>query len=768
VTLGQNGFPLVAVWGTASGVANSISTYYLDTATNAVKTAPGAINTALASAPGELGAWLSDKSTHYTKAYLAIGIGATVLTVRQFDTTTLVGSTPAGTDVAIVSKASGSVTGYVLDDATPHLVLFYTDGTVATPDLNTIKRHEFVANVTTAGYIRNGAPMGEPFKPLGTTNWYLATVTADATNTQNAVYIYDVTASPPQIVARALYHSGGPRFNGRGVIELHDWKNQGVTWDPASAIVHVCSGGSIGALASVGNFGAYRLRFDFAADIGSMCPELGGKHVIVPGAWPQRLGPDGRLIDIAPAMFPYGTTGVNSGGGVLPAGTYTAVAIYESLSGTDTIMSAPSPAVVVTVALNDKITYTIPTLRKLNNATNTFIKLYVSKVNGSSPFLVSIIVNDPTVDTVTKIVGNEPVASEEPYTTGGVAERGSPPACYSCFSWRNRTFLCGTEIPDEVWVSSNDPDVIGFDDLTAFRVLGGIGRVYAGAQVDYNSAVLWKGDSAHVINGAGPSLVGAGTYEPVQLTGRPGCTNPHSIVTADQGAYFEGADDGAPWLLTPSLAAVYIGQGVKDFDSIAIAAAVHVPASKQIRFFLASGLIALVWDYGNPLPEEGSLGQWYTWSGLPLFVKGACVRGGVTYMIGSDGVLRKEDTANYTTTALPLLKFPIVFAGIAGFACVYEGVLIGEFDAPYTIRLDYETDGGTAQGGTLQTFTKAINTAPGALRFMPDAMDAASVIVTVQETNTGGGSSPRFSFEGIGFVVGIQPGLRRLNTSQNM
>lgn len=777
VTVGQNGLPLVSVWGaTTNGVANSVSSYYVDTTSNIIQASPAPTTQALGAVPGTLGCWLSDKSLTYPRYYLATTVAAGTTTIFSVNATTLAFAAVGGTPLALASSANGVLVGYVLDDGTPSLVLFYTDGTVATVDIQTIKRYEYVTGTSTVGFIRNGYPIGEPFRPSTVGgSWYLVTGCSDPAQTQDAVYVYDVTANPPQIVARALYHRGGPdtncRGNPAGAIPAHDPKSQSVVWSPGSAVVQFAVNGNVASTINglVPGYATYGVRLDFAAAIGPMVTALSGRHVIIPGAWPQRvMGPLAKLVDIAPAMFPrtFSLSVVGAGGSLSP-GVYSVRIMYLFASGDLQIRGPLSPVQTVTVTVNNsRLVLASPTLRKVNNNTPCFIKVYCSGPNGSSLFLVDYFNNFTNVDTIGSGITSVS-AAEEPYTTGGVAERGSPPGCYSAFTWRDRTFLCGTEIPDEVWPSSDDPDIIGFDDLTAFRVLSGTGRVYAGAAVDDNNGALWKGDSAFQISGPGPNLLGAGTYSPFQLTGAPGCTNPHSIVTNDQGAYFQSADEGAMWIIPRALNPTYIGAGVKDLEGTAVQCAVHVPHRRQIRFYL-NATTAIVWDYGNPLSEEGSLGQWYTWTTLSAVMEGACVRAGVAYIIQADGTLLKEDPTTYTT-AFPLLQFPIVFAGIAGFACVYEGVLIGEFTGTGNIQIIYIVDGGAGQGGPAQqVWNKSFTAGPAALRFLPDAMDASSVIVSVSETSGPAVGVPRFSFDGIGFVVGIQPGLRRLNTSQNM
>lgn len=770
VTMNQGTYPLIAVWGAATnGVANSITCFYLDTATGGVKAAPGAVTTACAAAPQQLGGWLSVAAPNtYPDYYLGISLPTPAISVRKFDAGTLVGATPTGTDLAVAQVANGCLTGNVSDEfglVSPYLL--YTDGTVTPLDNLSTTGHRFRTNFTHLGLIRNGFPMCAPYTVGG--RWYLVTGCDDGVGLQNATYVYDIVTlnGTANIAARALYHRGGGDFNQRSGAGLvaHDWKPQTVTVN-GNDVHYVCNGA--GQVA--GTYATYRIKLDYAAALGPMVSTLSGRHVIVPGAWPRRLGPDGMLYDVAPAMYPRTITAVAAAGGSLAAGVYSFKAMYVFRSGDEEIKGAFSPIQTVVAVLNNKITFTIPSLRKLGPRTaqdgRCFVKIYVTKHDADQPYLTETIPNDCALDAVTSILISNPAVGETPYTDGGVAERGSPPACYAAFEHRDRVFLLGTEIPDEVWCTSDDPVIWGFDDLTAFRVLAGAGRIYAGASIDYNSAVFWKAAGASVISGPGPDLLGAGSYNPVQVEGAPGCTNPRSTCTTEQGVHFEKADQDGQWLMSRGLYSSAIGAGVKDFEASAVTAVVHVPKRRQVRFYTAA-LDCLVWDYGNQ-PDEGAPGQWYRWTGYAQPVNGACVYAGQAHILLADGSLMVESDTVYTAQ-VPLLKFPLVFAGIAGLACVYEGVLVGSWSASATLRVTYETDGGTAEGGTAETYPdKVLATAPGAVRFLPSNMDAATATVTLSERSAGGGTLARFAFEGVGLVVGIQPGLRRLNVSQNM
>jgi hypothetical protein len=74
---------------------------------------------------------------------------------------------------------------------------------------------------------------------------------------------------------------------------------------------------------------------------------------------------------------------VNAAGGVMSAGTYQYIVVYEWQDADgQRHQSTPAPAKSITVAANDKVTVTIPTLR-LTSKTSVLINVYRTIANGT-------------------------------------------------------------------------------------------------------------------------------------------------------------------------------------------------------------------------------------------------------------------------------------------------------------------------------------------------------------------------------------------------
>lgn len=780
--VGSNSGVLFACVGTPTiaGVAAGFHVSKLDTATG-LPTGAGWVTSGASGTYSGPAAFL----THATgnpggSAFFVSRVSATSA-INHFDivTATLVTtSTNIGTGgISLPSRAS--MTGTRLSNGDKLIVT--TDGTGTAENALTHKRVYVSGGAHTASVLRRGMyTVSSPWQRSGVT--YILMGTEDGQRLQRSYQVID--ASTGTICGRTLYQRGGDIWLRAMHIAGSD------RWDYGHITQSTLSGSN--AIVAVNNaftpdptgpvvqpYGVKLLTWDLSPYLGP--PVTANGQCFMPGGFPQSILGESTLAEPAPAAYPpFGGSSLVGAGGSLLIGNYSTLIVYAFRDPSGNVYrSAPCPPQAIAVGVNNsRIDYTLRTLRMTNSSITCLIEIYLTGLNSTTLRLHTTVLNDTSVDTIAATITSVPAADAEiVYVDGGVLSNIAPPPCRWAAAWRERLFVGDTDEEGAVWASQTFVSGFGpsWNEVLRFHIRDGSGRVYAGAAVDQNSFALFKADGIWTISGPGPDRQGRGNYQPLRVEGAPGCTNPRSVVTTPLGVMYQGAENTGIWLLTPSRQSVYIGAGVDEHKATAVLGAVLHSYQKRIVFATA-GVRNLVFDYGNPLPEEGSVGRWYTevpsnasaWSGGQALV----VQGAGLYMATDDGIEQQVEE-QWNDNGQPIVqraKFaPIQLPGILNYQRLYRGQLLAEWRGNHGLVLTVETDYGAAKGGASETFpTKTVTAAGSPIYEFRPVTNKKPVAIAVEVTETGGHLTEGFTIEGIALEIGVKPGLRRVETNRQL
>jgi hypothetical protein len=681
------------------------------------------------------------------------------------------------------TSASGSITGY-RDTGSGNIIIFATEATTGTEPATITKATWNGAALTSNGVLaRARLTVADPF--LVGTVAYLVVQHADGSSValQNAYYVLDTSATPGRVVARALYGLGGQG----GQIQLGGsfTNNFYLGWITPVTVASSRASVLVGSYDGVA-YTVVRLDWDFAPTLlGPPLAAQDGQLVAFPGGWPTAMAAGSQLGDLTPGMFPKSNSGLAADWTVtdqavssnLTAGTYTATVLYAIIDSHGSIQrSSPSDVQSVAITAGHGLRFgAVPSLRVANTATaRVFVEYYMSDPDQDTLSLVRRVANDPTADTIANqdITALPRDGAEILYTSGGALEHISAPPCTWTASWRNRILLGGTDSPGaEVWPSFELASGFGpaWNESLKFLVPDGSGKDVAGCALDYNYFVIFKADTVWLISGAGPDPLGVGSYANTlqQVSEAPGCSNPRSVVQTTIGVMYQ-ATNGEIWLINRGGGAQRIGNGWDDHKSATVTAAVLFPQLELALFFTDSSK-ALVWDYGNPLPDEGTIGQSYVWN-LPAAAVAAAVSGSSLYYADSTGVVRAYSASTFSDDGVAILrklKFPLVLAGMRGYARLYRGQVVGQFVDQVGLKVTLDAYAGAAgeTSSSTQAFgPRTVTGGPYLFEFRPNAGRVAVFDVTLEDT--GSDLHEGASWDGLALEVGIKQGLPRLNTTQ--
>jgi hypothetical protein len=681
--------------------------------------------------------------------------------------------------------AACSVTAY-RDTGSGNIVIFATDSTSGTSTATITKATWNGAALTSNGVLaRARLTVADPFLMGGVPYLICQMSGGTSSETQAGYYLLDASSAPGRVVARVLY--------GLGALAAQPADALG-SLSNAYYLPWICPVVTSGnrAFVLVGSFDgtAYtlvRLTFDFASTLlGPPATSQDDQLLAFPGGWPMALAGGGSLADVAPGMFPDEafaspwTVTPHTASSSLEPGSYECTICYAVIdSRGDVQRSSPAPKQTVTIASGEVIRFgNVPSLRVGNTGVSqVFVEYYITDPDEVTPFLVRRVANDPTADTIATQDVSAPArtGSEILYTEGGALEHAAAPPFTWAATWRNRIILGGTDaVGAEVWPSFELTPGFGpaWSEVLRFRLPDGAGKDIAGCQVDFNYFAIFKADSVWVISGAGPDPVGTGGYGDTiqQVPGAPGCTDPRSVVSTPLGAMYQ-ATSGQIWLIGHGGAASYIGEGWTDHESATVVAAVHSPHHELVLFFLSTG-VALVWDYGNPLPEQGApLGQSYVWT-LPATAVAAAVSGASLYYLDATGVMRTYTPGTFSddgsAAILRKLVLPLNLGGIRGHQRLYRGQVVGQYVSGHQLKVTWTTFAGAAgeTGSTSQSWTRTVSGGPELFEFRPDAMKHAVAELTLEDVGTD--LVEAASWDGLALEVGVRPGLPRIGTGQRL
>lgn len=414
--------------------------------------------------------------------------------------------------------------------------------------------------------------------------------------------------------------------------------------------------------------------------------------------------------------------------GLLVAQQYYYVATYEwSDNQGNVFRSAPSlPVGIVTTTATSTVTISVPTLRLTYKTANPAkIVLYrwsaAQQVFFQTTSITSAILNDKAVDSVSfvdshsdaQILGNNIL-----YTTGGIVENTSPPACTDVSLFNKRLFLISAEDNNLLFYSKQvlQATPVEMSDLFTLYAAPTTGAQVSTGGLRYtfpmdDKLILSKEGALYYVIGNGPDNTGANNdfSEPVFITSSVGSDNKNSAVLTPQGMMFQAANGEGIWLLGRDLSTSYIGDRVADYNSARVLGAVNVPGTNQVRFTLDSG-ITLMYDY---LYDE-----WGTFVGVPAV--SSTVYEALHSYINEFGQVFQENPGSYLDGARPvLMKLKtgwLNLAGLQGYQRAYFMYLLGRYISPHrlTISIGYDYNSSAEQVITItpDNYSEAYGDAP--------------------------------------------------------
>lgn len=329
-------------------------------------------------------------------------------------------------------------------------------------------------------------------------------------------------------------------------------------------------------------------------------------------AWAPRRAQHGRSMFIANGMlalydgaetseadfnlFPEGISiTVTPGAGTWAAGTYEFAAIYESVDGQgQRHQSSPSPTVQVVVALNDALTFDVPTLQ-LTQRTNVKHVLFGTQPNGTTlnrfgtvAAPVEILNNKALAQSSTMVFSGPPAANEllysQPFVADTTLPNDAPGPCSVLGIHQNRLWLDLSDKAGAYRYSQQLIDGVGlqFNEVLGGQLPGDAGAITGFASMDENQVILAERKLFRV-TGTGPSTSGGynGYSDPVEIPSDVGCTEPSSVLKIPDGVMFRSAKGW--YLLTRDLTVRYIGGPIKRWDTDIITSAVLMEDRQEIR-----------------------------------------------------------------------------------------------------------------------------------------------------------------------------------------
>lgn len=442
---------------------------------------------------------------------------------------------------------------------------------------------------------------------------------------------------------------------------------------------------------------ANELRFD--SDKTFLNVQLGELHIV--GGILQAY--DGiSVVEHGFHLFPENvTTGTNTTGGSMVAGTYQVCVCYEWTDNLGQIhRSAPSVPVTQVIpggTSTNTLTVATPTLRltaKKSPRADVRLVVYGTE-NGGTLFyrLTSISAptyNDTTADTVTftRTAADASIISNDLlYTTGGVIENIAAPSSSLITTYKNRVFLAGLDDKLAFWYSKEkiQGSPVEFTDSFVGRVDPFGGDVTAIGAMD-NYVVFFKKNAIFVFTGNGPNDTGAQSDygQPQLVTTDAGCDNPNTVVVTPEGLMFKSTK--GIYLLDRGLSVQYVGADVEDFNSKTITSSKLLSEKNEVRF-TTSDDTCLVYNYY--FKDERGIGQWSTFTNHTA-QDAEIWRNGFVFLRSTGGVWVQNSgfSDNGVPIVLSLTTAWLSFAGIQGFERIYRMILLGEYRSEHTLMVE--------------------------------------------------------------------------------
>lgn len=545
-------------------------------------------------------------------------------------------------------------------------------------------------------------------------------------------------------------------------------------YDGTSRLVPVLEKGRLTVQNSINTtpVGISRLKLKMARE-DVMTPVVAGDLLVMPGAVVMAYDGIGAT-ELGFHVYPDYVRATTGAAGNVNAGTRQICSVYEWTDAKgNRHQSAPSVPISHTLGVASIVTVDTQTLTLTEKSdiagivrANVDLVVYATEAGGTIFYRVGSVTNAPQsatgVATVTYNIADATlVGNEVLYSTGGILEHFSPPACRVATFHDDRLFLAGTE-DDAVYFSkaAEKGRGLAFHPEMKLVVPDEGGEVTAAAGFGAK-LIVFKSDSFFPFFGAGPNAAGQGaTYTPAETSPADvGCTEPGGICLGPDGLWFKSRR-GLRRLNFDLSVDQLAGAEMDAYANYVIVSAVLAKKKQQIRFMQAAGS-ALVFDYFWK--------QWSVWENH--YAAAADVWQGDVVRIAAGlgnglAILRDDDTVFADQVIGANLQYtlyfktpPLKFAGVQGFQRLYRLLIEGVQYSAGTLTVDAAWNYGE-DANTTELNAVALPANQLSHHLSRQKCRAVAFVVTMTAVNGRG-----FQFDNLSLQLGIKQGaFKRANT----
>jgi hypothetical protein len=404
-----------------------------------------------------------------------------------------------------------------------------------------------------------------------------------------------------------------------------------------------------------------------------------------------------------PAEIIASTAGPGLSGAV---SVYQYCVVYKWTDRTSKIhRSAPSRAVVVSLAAGTYAIHINFTPLYLSAKDNVEIEVYRTQANGSIFYKLSKVIDasngGSTDDYITGAYKNNTLVknilirdtvfdeelqySEVLYTTGGILENDAPLSSNFVTNYKSRLFCIlsdGYTLQYSKQTGIGDP--VRFNANFMIPLDGKGGKATCMQAMD-DHLIIFKERAIMALTGEGPNELGQQDdyRSPYLVTSDAGCIDPNSIVESPNGILFKSAK--GIYLLKRNFTLQYIGDSVEKYNGETIVSATMLPTVNQIRLITDAGR-ALVYDYYTS--------RWTTFTNI--YGLDSIEHKGFYYFLKADGLLMRETPNAYLDNGqfikMRIKSSWIQIAGVQGFERFYNMLLLGTFRSEHKLRVVFTYD----------------------------------------------------------------------------
>lgn len=462
----------------------------------------------------------------------------------------------------------------------------------------------------------------------------------------------------------------------------------------------------------------------------------------------------------------------------LPAGSYQYTCVWSYVDATgNVIKSAPATPITVTIATPSSITVSTfaPNLTNVDT-TSVRVEWYRTKVNGTTFYKISNNITtlpwshtcfNSLVDYISD--ANIDDSPEVLYTSGGILQNYSIPACKHIGVYKNRLVASGLEDGTSVYFSkepiANSP--VEFTEENYITVEADGELITGHAQLD-DKLIVFKKRKIFFIAGDPANDLGAQSSLtiPTLIAGDTGCVDHNSIIQTPIGLMFKS--EKGIYLLDRALSLNYIGKEVEDYNQYYVSKAVLLERKNQIRFSLKDSQTTLVYDY--------LFSRWTTFS---YGADGACMWKGNYARAESTGFVYVEDDTVFIDTGRvvesyePTLKTSwLKIKNMQDYQRIYRLIVLGDkksiHNLNFKIYYDYDDvnfDEYTFDSDYIEGSDYADQVYQPMIHLRRQKCDAIKIEMSVEPR---GGTEECLELVDLSFQFGVKQGLNKVRAEKKV